>query len=122
MTGQYYDYVRGKQVKKIDCERARELYDEGLCDSEIATGCGVSRNSVTNWRKREGLPRNKPPKKKPEKKPEKRRRAKSQLSIDAAEARKLGMNYGMYKALQFEAQRNLKAERALEKLQRRMSF
>lgn len=37
---------------------AMELYSQGLWDEEIARRLGVYAGSVTNWRKKKGLPRN----------------------------------------------------------------
>lgn len=33
-----------------------ELYNQGLCDAEIADGCGVSRGTICSWRHNNGLP------------------------------------------------------------------
>jgi len=44
--------------RKLDYDRARGLYDEGLTDSAIARLCGVSAASVNNWRRKNGLPPN----------------------------------------------------------------
>ncbi len=95
----------------LDKERAMELYNDGLCDRDIAEKCGVKSAAVGVWRRKAGLPPNKPPKPVYEMSP---------IARDNAEARRLGMNYGAYKGLQYEAQRNRKAERGLEKLQRRL--
>lgn len=40
----------------IDDDLARQLYDEGAPDTEIATAFGVTHNAVYSWRKRNGLP------------------------------------------------------------------
>ena len=44
--------------KRIDPDRALELYNKGLCDSEIAKEFGTTRNAVTVWRKKNSLPLN----------------------------------------------------------------
>ena len=40
---------------KLDCEKARRLYDEGMNDYEIACACGVTRITVRNFRMKNGL-------------------------------------------------------------------
>ncbi len=40
----------------FDWTKARELYDEGACDTEIMELLGCSRSTVYKWRDREGLP------------------------------------------------------------------
>ena len=72
----------------LDHEFAMELYRHGLTDAEIAKQSGVYAKTVGKWRNRMGLPPNKA----------KRRRKLSSLSSDAAEARRLGLTYGQYKA------------------------
>lgn len=96
---------------RLDKEMALDLYNRGLCDRDIAEECGVKSATVGEWRRKQGLPPNKPPKPTGE---------MSSIARDNAEARRLGMNYGAYKGLQYEAQRNRKAESGLEKLQRRL--
>lgn len=93
----------------LDKERAMDLYNQGLCDRDIADECGVKPGCVGEWRRKQGLPPNKQPKPLDEMSP---------IARDNAEARRLGMNYGAYKGLQYEARRNRKAERALAKMQR----
>lgn len=39
----------------IDDQRAMALYNEGLCDLDMAEALGVSRNTVADWRKRKNL-------------------------------------------------------------------
>lgn len=39
----------------LDWEKARELYEQGLSDSEIGKAVGCSNQSIKNWRDREGL-------------------------------------------------------------------
>ena len=103
----------GRMMSRIflDKEMAMDLYNQGLCDRDIAEECGVKVACVGEWRRKAGLPPHKPPKPLDEMSP---------IARDNAEARRLGMNYGAYKALQYEAQRNRKSERALEKMQRRL--
>lgn len=95
----------------LDKEMAMDLYNQGLCDRDIADECGVKPGCVGEWRRKQGLLPNKPPKPLDEMSP---------IARDNAEARRLGMNYGAYKGLQYEAQRNRKAERALAEMQRRL--
>ena len=71
----------------LDHEFAMELYRHGLTDAEIAKQSGVYVKTVSKWRNRMGLPANK-----------KRRLKMSPLARDAAEARRLGLTYGQYKA------------------------
>ena len=71
----------------LDHEFAMELYRRGLPDAEIAKQSGVYVKTVSKWRNRMGLPANK-----------KRRLKMSPLARDAAEARRLGLTYGQYKA------------------------
>lgn len=101
--------TKRRKPTTLDFDKARELYDEGKTDTEIAEACSVQRYSVRNWRRKFGLLSNRPAPVK-EKKPKKEKPAKprSKLSDDAAEARRCGMNYGAWKALQFEEQRRAK--------------
>ena len=71
----------------LDHEFAMELYRRGLTDAEIAKQSGVRSGAVCKWRNKLGLPANK-----------KRRLKMSPLARDAAEARRLGLTYGRYKA------------------------
>lgn len=90
------------QMIHLDYDKAYELWSQGLCDRDIAEALGVNKSAVTQWRYRNQLEVHKQPRKpKPEKKV-------SRLSQDAREARKAGMNYGMWKARQFEKQRKAK--------------
>ena len=79
---------------EIDSKRARELYDQGLTDKQIAVRLGRHDNSICGWRLRHGLPPNK-------------KKAHLQyispLVQDAIDAKKLGLTYGMFKAMQYEA-------------------
>ena len=43
---------------KMDREKAMELYRQGKIDREIAEATGVVKETVTNWRKKNGLPAN----------------------------------------------------------------
>lgn len=43
---------------KIDTEETMRLYKEGLTDAEIAEKFRVQRTSVSEWRRRKGLPPN----------------------------------------------------------------
>lgn len=43
---------------KMDRQKARELYEQGKIDREIAAATGVSPRTVTAWRRRHGLPPN----------------------------------------------------------------
>lgn len=77
--------------RRLDRERAWELYDMGYCDQQIADCCNVAFETVREWRRKFGLPGNKTPYK-PVKK------AKSGPTLDelAAEAKAHGMTYGKY--------------------------
>ncbi|MBR5094472.1 MAG: helix-turn-helix domain-containing protein [Oscillospiraceae bacterium] len=44
--------------KRLDRERARELYEQGRTDREIGELLGVNENTVWDWRKKEGLQSN----------------------------------------------------------------
>lgn len=78
--------------RKIDGERAMWLWSQGKTDEQIADGCGVSRDSVANWRRRNGrLPPNR----------KKKRHCPPWLEKVAAVnamAREAGMTYGKYMA------------------------
>lgn len=82
-----------RNVLKWDRQHAMELYDQGCTDLQIADATGAAKSSIATWRREKGLPPNTGVKK------DKTGR-KSQLAIDAEEARKAGMNYGAWKALQ----------------------
>ena len=47
-----------KEIKRIDWELGRKLYDEKQSDAEIAEALGCTSSAVTGWRKRRGLPPN----------------------------------------------------------------
>lgn len=85
-----------KKQRFLDKERARELYDIGYCDQQIADLCDVSREAVRCWRKKQKLPSHKALYKEPEKKRE------STLIEFAAEAKSHGMSYGQYMAARRE--------------------
>ena len=64
--------VPGRAVKElpasVDWLRVRQLYDEGQSDLEIAEQLGCSKQTLANWRKREGLHANYPKSRAPAKK------------------------------------------------------
>lgn len=37
-------------------EQRKALYDQGLCDGDIAEACGVVGSTIARWRKKHGLP------------------------------------------------------------------
>ena len=80
----------GLQRKHLEKAWAKELYDRGLCDQDIADMCAVSREAVRSWRRRNGLPGNTPPPKKEKCPPN------ANLIAAAAEAKKHRMTYGKY--------------------------
>ena len=43
---------------KLDERRAQELWEEGLCDGDIAERCGVAKSTISVWRRKNGLPYN----------------------------------------------------------------
>ena len=94
----------------IDHEKAMALHAAGKTDREIADACYVCSTTVINFRRKYGLPCNRVPRKRKDPvkavKPEKKYRSK--LAEENAEARRCGMNYGMWKAQQFEAQKKAK--------------
>lgn len=94
----------------IDHEKAMALHAAGKTDKEIADACYVCTSTVINFRRKYGLECHRVSrKKKPvQQKQEKPKKYKSKLAAEAAEARRCGMNYGMWKAQQFEAQRKAK--------------
>ena len=80
----------------LDRERAKELYDQGWCDQQIADECGVTRETVKAWRRKSGLiahttlariERKRPP--------------CPDLVVVAAEAKAHGMSYGQYVAAKY---------------------
>ena len=46
---------RNLAASAIDHTRAWELYNEGLCDHDMAEALGVSKNTVANWRNQNDL-------------------------------------------------------------------
>lgn len=74
----------------LNPDKAKELYDAGYCDQQIADTCDVSRESVRVWRRKNNLKGHKAPHKEPAK-----HRA-STLAEMAAEAQAHGMSYGQY--------------------------
>ena len=52
--------ARERDYRRMDHARARELYDAGCSDPEIARQLGVSRAAPAKWRKRNGLAANFP--------------------------------------------------------------
>ena len=84
----------------IDKERAYVMWCQGKTDLEIGEEFGVCETSVGAWRRKNKLKPNKPRPGQP-----KRRLSKnmSKLSQEAAAARRAGMNYGTWKAGQWEA-------------------
>lgn len=82
-----------RSIRNWDRLKAMELYQQGYSDQKIADAVGVTKGTIMGWRQKEGLPPNTGTTK------DKNHR-KSQLAIDAEEARKAGMNYGAWKALQ----------------------
>ena len=88
----------------LDTNLALKLYNMGLTDKEIAHCCGVDMSNVCRWRHVHGLRYNREGE-------ERAMGAMEQLTIDAVEARRLGMTYGQYmaqKAFIKAAERNKK--------------
>lgn len=82
-------YARvNRPVYQMDKEAAKRLYDQGLCDKDIAEECSVAAKTVAKWRRTNNLP--------PHRKVVKKIRKKSQLAQRAEEAQKAGMTYGQY--------------------------
>lgn len=69
-------------------------YNAGETDAQIAEACGVSVNTVRNWRKRNSLACNQAWA------DHKKKRKLTQLELDAKAARAAGMTYGQYKVSQ----------------------
>ena len=89
-----------KKEGVLNLALAKQLYDMGLPDREIAHCCGVSSSTVLRWRHAKGLP--------PNYDFERATGPEEQLTIDAVAARKHGMSYGQYiaqKPLIMEAMR-----------------
>ena len=75
---------------RLDPDWAQELYDQGMCDQQIADELFVAKETVTAWRWKNRLPGHKAPLKTDEKK------KKSNLVADVEAARARGMSYGQY--------------------------
>ena len=80
-------------LHKWDHEQAMYLYQQGYTDQKIADAVGVVKGTIANWRSKQGLPQNTGTN-------QDKNYRKPQLAIDAEEARKAGMTYGAWKALQ----------------------
>lgn len=83
---------RGVVYDKLDVAKAMKLYNNGLPDCEIAKACSVTRECVTDWRKRMGLPKN------PETRKTRTPAWLAKIAEKNAAARAAGMNYGQYDA------------------------
>ena len=103
--------VKIKRIN-IDHEKAMALHAAGKTDREIADACYVCNSTVINFRRKYGLPCNRVPRKRKDPvqaaKPEKPKKYRSKLAEENAEARRCGLNYGMWKAQQFEKQKKAK--------------
>lgn len=102
----------GKKKSVLDEGTAWNHYNAGKADAEIAAACGVHKNTVANWRKRNKLYANMPQRITKEAQPterKKKERVLSPLEQDARAAREAGMTYGQYKAQQYieQQRRNL---------------
>ncbi len=75
----------------LDTARAKELYDMGWCDPQIADECGVGRDTVRAWRKRNNLEGHKAPPK-----PKKQKKHVSNIAAIEAEAREHNTSYGQH--------------------------
>ena len=69
---------------------AEDLWEKGYCDQQIADECGVSKRSISGWRRRNHLSGHSTPYKKEEEK------RKSTLTEMAVAAKAHGMSYGEY--------------------------
>lgn len=96
----------GGRQRVIDERTAWDCYNAGKTDAEIAQACGVHKNTVANWRKRNKLHANTPQKKKQEEQAtrKKKERVLTPLERDAKAARAAGLTYGQYKAKQYDEQ------------------
>ena len=84
-------YARvNRPVYQMDKEAAKRLYDQGLCDKDIAEECSVAAETVARWRRMNNLPAHRRVVKKSPK--------KSPLAQRAEEAQKAGKTYGQYMA------------------------
>ena len=92
------DKKKTARNKKIDDDRARELYDSGLDDKEIGEVLGLSPSTIAAWRRRHNLIAQSKIAEmviNPEAK---------KLGAVNAKARAMGMTYGEYMAAQYAAQ------------------
>ena len=109
----------GKRKRVIDDGIAWHHYNAGKADAEIAAACGVHKNTVANWRRRNRLHANMPQKITKEAQPterKKKERVLTPLELDARAAREAGMTYGQYKAQQYiEKQRIVLGKRGGKK-------
>ena len=97
-----------KKRKVIDDRTAWEHYNAGETDAQIAEACGVHKNTVNNWRRRQGLLSHSPQNKARAER-EKKARELPPLARDARAAREAGLTYGQYKAQQYIEQTREKA-------------
>ena len=106
----------GGRQRVIDERIAWDCYKAGKTDAEIAQACGVHKNTVANWRRRNTLHANTPQKKQKEEQAarKKKERVLSPLEQDAKAAREAGLTYGQYKAQQY-----IDALREKERMQKR---
>ena len=81
---------------RINARQAYDLWSRGYCDADIAERMEVSVRCVNDWRRRNNLKANRADRTIPVEE-------RCPLSQDAWEARQAGMNYGMWKAQQWEA-------------------
>lgn len=90
------------KVQRLDVIRARELYDAGKSDIEIADELDVNRDTVGKWRRREGLQYNYAPPRGRGTVGASNKRTRMQMSRiaqDAMDAKAAGfLSYGTYKA------------------------
>ncbi len=89
------EYVySGLPKKLLDTKMAFTLWQEGMSDAEIGRNCGVTTNTVANWRRKNGLTAHK-------KYPKRKKTGLEWLHRFAeinAQARANGMTYGKYTA------------------------
>lgn len=88
--------------KRLDTERALELYKQGKYDKDIGEALGVHRKTVGIWRRSVGLPAYStegiPKGSKHSREIKREPKKKSKLVLDAYEAKKHNMTYGKWKA------------------------
>ena len=85
-----------KTRRYLDTDKAKELYEKGWCDQQIAEECDVSQDTVGSWRRRNGLVAHKAPYK------TRKKKHSSTLVELVAEARAHNMSYGQYMAAKKE--------------------